>query len=146
MPTQYTIGGDKKINFSKSGALLSFGVQPILPVKDTSLPEFDRVSLDIWNYNDANLQATQLKSLETSLKSTEAIIYRPETNQFTYLGKINDRQIQMTRATLSDVLTPALQQGYAVPGFVVLGWEDARAFVEAQEVSSDYGRFLEAVE
>lgn len=39
----------------------------------------------------------------------------------------------MTRATLSDVLTPALQQGYAVPGFVVLGWEDARAFVEAAE-------------
>ena len=26
MPSQYTIGGDKKINFSKSGALLSFGV------------------------------------------------------------------------------------------------------------------------
>ena len=96
MPTQYTIGGDKKINFSKSGALLSFGVQPILPVKDTSLPEFDRVSLDIWNYTDANLQSTQLKSLETSLKSTEAVIYRPSSKQFTYLGKINDRQIQMT--------------------------------------------------
>jgi hypothetical protein len=96
MPNQYTIGGDKKINFSKSGALLLFGVQPILPVKDTSLPEFDRVSLDIWNYTDANLQSTQLKSLETSLKSTEAVIYRPSSNVFTYLGKINDRQIQMT--------------------------------------------------
>lgn len=96
MPNQYTIGGDKKINFSKSGALLSFGVQPILPEKDTSLPEFDRVSIDIWNYTDANLQSTQLKSLETSLKSTEAVIYRPSSNVFTYLGKINDRQIQMT--------------------------------------------------
>lgn len=39
----------------------------------------------------------------------------------------------MTRATLTEVLIPALQQGYAVPGFVVLGWEDARAFVEAAE-------------
>lgn len=39
----------------------------------------------------------------------------------------------MTRATLSEVLRPALQQGYAVPGFVVLGWEDARAFVAAAE-------------
>lgn len=28
---------------------------------------------------------------------------------------------------------PALHQGYAVPGFVVLGWEDARAFVDAAE-------------
>jgi dipeptidyl aminopeptidase/acylaminoacyl peptidase len=96
MPNQYTIGGDKKLNFSKTGTLLSFGVQPILPVKDTSLPEFDRVSLDIWNYTDANLQSTQLKSLETSLKSTEAIIFRPSIGQFTFLGKINDRQIQMT--------------------------------------------------
>ena len=96
MPNQYTIGGDKKLSFSKTGSLLSFGVQPILPVKDTSLPEFDRVSLDIWNYNESLLQSTQLKSLETSLKGTEAIIYRPASSQFTYLGKINDRQIQMT--------------------------------------------------
>ena len=96
MPNQYTIGGDKKLNFSKSGAVLSLGIQPILPIKDTSLPEFDRVSVDIWNYNDANLQSTQLKSLEASLKSTEAIVFKPATNQFTYLGKINDRQIQMT--------------------------------------------------
>ena len=33
----------------------------------------------------------------------------------------------MTRATLTDVLTPALAQGYAVAGVVCLGWEDARA-------------------
>jgi dienelactone hydrolase len=96
MPNQYTIGGDKKLSFSKTGSLLSFGVQPILPVKDTSLPEFDRVSLDIWNYNEAILQSTQLKSLESSLKGTEAMIYRPASSQFTYLGRINDRQIQMS--------------------------------------------------
>jgi dienelactone hydrolase len=114
MPSQYTIGGDKKLNFSKTGATLSFGVQPILPVKDTSLPEFDRVSLDIWNYNDANLQATQLKSLETSLKSTEAIIYRPETNQFTYLGKINDRQIQMTMEGDGQVAIANIDTNYTI--------------------------------
>ena len=94
MPNQYTIGGDKKLNFSKSGASLSFGIQPILPIKDTSLPEFDRVSVDIWNYNDANLQSTQIKSVEASLKSTESVLFYPASSQFTYLGKINDRQIQ----------------------------------------------------
>jgi len=36
-------------------------------------------------------------------------------------------------ATLADVLGPALTQGYAVAGMVVLGWEDACAFVEAAE-------------
>lgn len=37
----------------------------------------------------------------------------------------------MTIATLSEVLLPALRDGYAVPGLVCLGWEDSRAFVEA---------------
>ena len=39
----------------------------------------------------------------------------------------------MTVATLTDVLQPALKQGYAVAGVVCLGWEDMRAYVEAAE-------------
>jgi fructose-bisphosphate aldolase class II len=39
----------------------------------------------------------------------------------------------MTRATLSEVLQPALRDGYAVVGLVCLGWEDARAYVAAAE-------------
>ena len=39
----------------------------------------------------------------------------------------------MTIATLTDVLQPAMQQGYAVAGLVTLGWEDMRAYVRAAE-------------
>ncbi|WP_424929392.1 class II fructose-bisphosphate aldolase [Amaricoccus tamworthensis] len=39
----------------------------------------------------------------------------------------------MTRATLNDILPQANADGYAVPGFVCLGWEDARAYVNAAE-------------
>lgn len=39
----------------------------------------------------------------------------------------------MTRATLAEVLQPALRGGYAVAGFVCLGWEDARAYAMAAE-------------
>jgi fructose-bisphosphate aldolase class II len=39
----------------------------------------------------------------------------------------------MTRATLAQVLRPALHDGHAVAGFVCLGWEDARAFTLAAE-------------
>lgn len=39
----------------------------------------------------------------------------------------------MTLATLSEVLQPAMQTGYAVAGLVTLGWEDMRAFVAAAE-------------
>jgi fructose-bisphosphate aldolase class II len=39
----------------------------------------------------------------------------------------------MTVATLTDVLGPAMREGRAVLGLVVLGWEEARAFVEAAD-------------
>lgn len=39
----------------------------------------------------------------------------------------------MTRSTLAEVLGPAMRDGYAVAGFVCLGWEDAQAFVVAAE-------------
>lgn len=39
----------------------------------------------------------------------------------------------MTIATLSDVLHPALEGGYAVAGLVCLGWEDARAYAQAAQ-------------
>ena len=42
----------------------------------------------------------------------------------------------MTLATLSDVLQPALKNGYAVAGLVTLGWEDMRAYVAAAEAEN----------
>ncbi|MEL6736705.1 MAG: class II fructose-bisphosphate aldolase [Pseudomonadota bacterium] len=39
----------------------------------------------------------------------------------------------MTLVTLSDVLAPALRDGYAVPGLVCLGWEDMRAYAMAAQ-------------
>ena len=39
----------------------------------------------------------------------------------------------MTLATLTDVLRPAREKGYAIAGLVTLGWEDMRAFVAAAE-------------
>lgn len=39
----------------------------------------------------------------------------------------------MTIATLKDVLQPAVAGRYAAAGVVVLGWEDAQAYVEAAE-------------
>lgn len=41
----------------------------------------------------------------------------------------------MTMATLAEVLTPSLTDGTAVAGLVVLGWEDALAYVRAAEAA-----------
>jgi fructose-bisphosphate aldolase class II len=42
----------------------------------------------------------------------------------------------MTLATLAQVLRPAMAGGYAVPGLVCLGWEDARAYVAAAQAEN----------
>lgn len=42
----------------------------------------------------------------------------------------------MTIATLRDVLRPCLHDGTAVAGLVVLGWEDALAYVQAAELAA----------
>ncbi len=42
----------------------------------------------------------------------------------------------MPMATLAEVLQPALQERYAVAGLVVLGWEDACAYVRAAEAEN----------
>ncbi len=42
----------------------------------------------------------------------------------------------MTLVTLSEVLRPAYEQGYAVGGLVTLGWEDMRAYVAAAEAEN----------
>tara|TARA_Y100000590_G_C15629418_1_gene980637 strand:- start:260 stop:1093 length:834 start_codon:yes stop_codon:yes gene_type:complete len=39
----------------------------------------------------------------------------------------------MTAVTLKEILDPASKNGYAIAGLVVLGWEDAIAYVEAAE-------------
>lgn len=96
IPTNYTIGGDRKIKFSKSGNKIELGVQPILPIKDTSLPEFERVSIDIWHYNDPIIQPAQQKALESTLKSTELVVISTTTKNATYLGKIKDRDLMTT--------------------------------------------------
>ena len=45
----------------------------------------------------------------------------------------HDREVPVTAATLSEVLGRAAAEKRAVAGLVVLGWEDARAYVEAAE-------------
>jgi dipeptidyl aminopeptidase/acylaminoacyl peptidase len=96
MPNQYVFGADKKINFSKSGARIILGIQPLLPAKDTSLPEFERVSVDIWNSNESLLQSNQLKTLDASLKSTEPLILNTSNKSLMYVGKVNDREVRFT--------------------------------------------------
>ncbi|MEK0423297.1 MAG: hypothetical protein RLZ95_1207 [Bacteroidota bacterium] len=115
LPLNYTIGGEKKLKFSKSGNILELGIQPILPAKDTSLPEFERAVLDIWHYNDAALQTVQVKNLESDLKATEPVLYEINNDKFIYLGKIKDRNIISTQEGDGTISYAIQDSSYEIP-------------------------------
>ncbi|HNP21917.1 MAG TPA: prolyl oligopeptidase family serine peptidase [Panacibacter sp.] len=71
----YAVGENPAIHFSKSAKRLLFGVSAILPPKDTTVPEFERSSVDVWNYKDEDLMTVQLKNLDKDAKRNYTAIY-----------------------------------------------------------------------
>jgi len=96
LPAKWRINENGNIAFSKTGKRLFFGTSPALPPKDTSLPEFERVNVDIWHYNDDDLQPAQLKTLEADLKKSYLATYDFIKKEVVQLGNENFERVQQT--------------------------------------------------
>ncbi len=96
LPANWTISENAQMSFSKSGKRLFAGTAPILPVKDTLTPEFDRVSVDIWHYNDDRIQPVQLKNLEIDLRRNYLANVQTGTKQMVQIGNESFRNILLT--------------------------------------------------
>lgn len=70
-----TISENGEVSFSKSGNRLFFGTAPIVPVGDTITPDIDKVKLDLWHYNDPELQTVQLYNLPKDLQKNYLAVY-----------------------------------------------------------------------
>jgi dipeptidyl aminopeptidase/acylaminoacyl peptidase len=81
------------ISFSKTGKRLFFGTAPILPVKDTLTPEFERVSVDIWNHKDDYIQPVQLRNLNQELARAHVARYDFNSKSVVQLGSLAFRNI-----------------------------------------------------
>ena len=89
-------GGGGGISFSKSGQRLFFGTSPVLPPKDTSLPEFDRVSVDIWHYNDDQIQSAQVRSLNADLSRSYLARFDMDKKEVVQLANPSLRTVLQT--------------------------------------------------
>lgn len=96
IPLNWTISDNANLNFSKSGNRLFVGAAPILPVKDTTLPEFDRVNVDIWHYNDDYIQPFQLKTLNNDLRRNYPARVDLQNNVLIPLGNEQFRNVIQT--------------------------------------------------
>ncbi|MFY7651448.1 MAG: alpha/beta hydrolase family protein [Chitinophagaceae bacterium] len=75
MPEKWTISENSGVAFSKSGSRLFVGIAPILPPKDTTLPEFERVNVDVWHHKDDYLQTVQLYNLNRDLRKAYMALF-----------------------------------------------------------------------
>lgn len=91
-----TVSDNPNIVFSKTGRQLYFGTAAILPVKDTTLPDFERVAVDVWHYNDDYLQPMQLKNLENDLKKSFTARYDFEKKEISQLSNKTYRNFYLT--------------------------------------------------
>ncbi len=89
LANNWSISENSVISFSKTGNRLFAGTAAILPVKDTTLPDFDRVSVDVWHYNDDYIQPQQLKTLDNDLRRNYTVRVDLANKQLVQL--VNDR-------------------------------------------------------
>jgi dipeptidyl aminopeptidase/acylaminoacyl peptidase len=95
--TQYRINENTTLYFSKSNDRLFFGVTPILPIKDTTLPEFERVNVDVWNYKDDDLMTVQLKDIDKTLKKNYTVKYSEDYDDVFKIGQEKFEPILITQ-------------------------------------------------
>jgi dipeptidyl aminopeptidase/acylaminoacyl peptidase len=90
-------GGGGGLSFSKNGQRLFFGTAPVLPPKDTSLPDFDRVSVDIWHYNDDQVQPAQLRNADAEARRSYLARFDFNTKEVVQLGNTALRTMIQTQ-------------------------------------------------
>ncbi len=96
LPEKHTISEFAAIDFSKNGNRLFIGTALVLPPKDTSLPEFERAGVDVWNYHDDDLMPVQLKNLEANTRKSYLARYDFETNTMVPLANDSFPRVQQT--------------------------------------------------
>ncbi|BAV04598.1 Prolyl oligopeptidase family protein [Filimonas lacunae] len=90
------ISENADLTFSKSGNRLFLGTAPILPPKDTTLPEFERAAVDVWNYKDDALQTVQLYNLNKELKKSYLAYWDDANKQVVQLADTAFRLVKPT--------------------------------------------------
>ena len=93
--SDWTVSKNGKIYFNESGTELYFGTapKPVHIPKDT-LTDDEKVSVDIWNWKDVQLQPQQLKQLDKEKKRSYVAVYFPKNDKIVQLA---DKQIKNVR-------------------------------------------------
>lgn len=126
IPENWTVSPNRSLRFSDNGSKLYFGIapKPELPQKD-SLPDDEKVKLDIWHWNDTYIQSEQLVRLPQEKKRTYLTVYHCNTDKIVQLADEKLKNISLTKKANADILLASNYEKYAkIRTWDVSGYRD----------------------
>ncbi len=108
VPPGWTVSEHRAPSFSRGGARLFFGTAPWEPPAPTdSTPEDEQIKVDVWHWQDAELQPMQLRRVEqTRRRNFLAVVHLPA-----------GRVVQLADTTMATVdLAEGTEGRYAIGG------------------------------
>lgn len=82
-------------SFSKNGQQLFFGKKPKPILEDTTLLEEERVKVEVWHWNDAQLHTQQKVRQKREEKRSYKVVWHPSSHQFVNLGSFEIPEIRL---------------------------------------------------
>ena len=110
----FTVSPDFNNQFSKDGSKLYFGWANIRKPKDTTLVDFETARLDVWHYNDDNLQPQQLLQVQADLRRSQLAVFNKGTASFVWLENSDDDFVQTVNQGNADYVLAATSKGYRI--------------------------------
>ncbi|MFV0417214.1 MAG: prolyl oligopeptidase family serine peptidase [Dysgonomonas sp.] len=86
MPNKWNVSENYFPFFSKDEKRLLLGIAPIALPKDTTVPDFEKAQLDIWHWQEPQIQPMQLVQRDKRLKQTYLSYIDLNTNRFYQLA------------------------------------------------------------
>jgi dipeptidyl aminopeptidase/acylaminoacyl peptidase len=97
------VSPDYNNKFSKKGDRLFFGLAPIRQPKDTNLVDFETARLDIWHYNDPELQPQQLLQVPGEMRRSYLTVLHGDASAVTPLATETLERVVTTDEDDADV-------------------------------------------
>lgn len=115
MKLGFTVSENARNSFSKDGSKIFFGTQPIGPIKDTSLVDFELARLDIWTYKDDYLQPQQLKQMASEQRRSYTAVTLAGTNKVQQLGDADLENIALVNEGNAHWVLGQTSRGNRIP-------------------------------
>lgn len=109
-----TVSPDFPNNFSKDGTKLFVGLANIRQTRDTGLVDFETARLDVWHYNDDNLQPQQLLQAQQELRRSYLNVWHEDQAKLVSLADENCEMVITGNEGNAAVALGMTSKGYRV--------------------------------